>query len=239
MYPDPFDGVEGVGIESDPYLIYNKDQLSKVRDSINNINNTNKGGRDCFYKLAADIELECEEWTPIGSGVPFYGTFDGGGHTITFHFTVDGDLDEPMGLFGTNNGTVKNLDISDDSSIDVTVTVHRAVGVIAGENAGTIENCRNGGTVSDKVSESHSSYAFGGIAGFNAGTITNCYNTGSISGTHSGGIAGDNHDAGTITNCYNTGSISGEPPAASWGIIAARSQTVITSTPTAEWHRGR
>ena len=37
---------------------------------------------ECKIKLGKDIDLNNEQWTPIGNGYEFNGEFDGQGHTI-------------------------------------------------------------------------------------------------------------------------------------------------------------
>ncbi|MBE6862417.1 MAG: hypothetical protein E7497_05915 [Ruminococcus sp.] len=156
-------------------------------------------------KLTNDIDLSGHYWIPIGENENYFmGTFDGQGYTIS-NMTIDTEGLYYAGLFGRNNGIIKNVNI--DSSCSVTGTKVSGyifyMGAICGENNnGTIENCSNAGDVisTDDV---------GGICGHNNGTITNCYNTGDITGTDDvGGICGDN--IGTITSCYNKGDITGE-----------------------------
>ena len=95
-------------------------------------------------------------------------------------------------------------------------------GGIAGSSSGTIENCRNDGTLrtiapNDDIGTMG---RVGGIVGMSdRGTIRGCVNTGTISGGISrgpegrhgmGGILGVSFDASLIQDCYNTGSIQEE-----------------------------
>ncbi len=105
---------------------------------------------------------------------PFKGTFDGQGHTISGlnMSTAKGGLNQDIlywGLFGINNGTIKDLTIT---GIDIRLNKFEEVnktykaGGFAGENRGTIQNVTlSGGAIRG------SAYT-GGIAGDNAGTIT-------------------------------------------------------------------
>ena len=63
--------------------------------------------------LAADIDLNGEEWTPIGNSTySFNGTFDGADHTIS-NLVVNGGSSSNMGLFGvTQKGEIKNLTVN-------------------------------------------------------------------------------------------------------------------------------
>ena len=77
------------------------------------------------------------------------------------------------------------------------------VGGICGYNSkGTLQGCRNNGTVSGDVD-------VGGVCGYNiSGTLENSYNTGDVSGRESvGGVCGFN--SGTLQESYNTGDVSG------------------------------
>lgn len=79
-------------------------------------------------KLDADIDLNNEEWIPIGNSEhSFNGTFDGQGHRIS-NLTVNGSGKSNQGLFGmTRNGEIKNLTIE-----NAKVAGRLNVGVVAG-----------------------------------------------------------------------------------------------------------
>ena len=100
-----FDG--GTGTAEAPFTVATAGQLKAFAADVN-------GGADYagkFIKLTGDINLENEEWTPIGTAeYPFSGTFDGNGKTIT-GLTYNGTEDVPFGLiaYGTGNVTVKNI----------------------------------------------------------------------------------------------------------------------------------
>ena len=136
-----------------------------------------------------------EPWTPIGnSNIPYIGTFDGQGHTISGLYFKDSDA-YYVGLFGNNNGTIKNVGV-----VDSYFKGFNDVGGVCGYSYSSSEiiNCYNTGTVSGD-------FTVGGVCGYNnGGKITGCYNTGSVSGTNDvGGVCGANFTAATITNCYN------------------------------------
>ena len=158
------------------------------------------------YRLLNDITLT-NTWTPIGDSSDFFiGSFDGGGHTITFGNGVDSV--EFAGLFGVigTSGEVRNLAVGGDISVSSLIAAH--IGGIAGYNFGTIENCAMLGSVSTSGGDVNN---VGGIAGVNDGTTNNCYSTGDVSASSSdvnyvGGIAGMN--VGTTNSCYTTGAVS-------------------------------
>ena len=69
----------GSGTEADPYLIATGAQLAYLAKSVNE-GNAYSGK---VIALAADVDLNDREWTPIGNGnAPFEGIFDGKGHVI-------------------------------------------------------------------------------------------------------------------------------------------------------------
>lgn len=56
------------------------DDLVLFAHAINKLHNEQQ--RDLTVTLTGDIDLTDVEWTPIGNeDIPFYGTFDGAGHT--------------------------------------------------------------------------------------------------------------------------------------------------------------
>lgn len=131
-------------------------------DELQNINNNLKAN----YVLANDIDLSGRDFTPIGntdSGA-FEGSFDGNGHTIS---NLDVFSGKYAGLFGYNDGTVKNLTLS-----NVSVYGTRYIGGVAAYNAenGKIENCSVTG---GKVYSDGGVYSIsiGGICGVNEGVI--------------------------------------------------------------------
>lgn len=147
--PEPdTETLEGLGTEESPYLINNIDELKWFRDDVNAGNTYD----DKYIKLTADIDLNNENWTPIGdtkettyesdkSYKPtddakiFRGVFDGNGYKISNlkiekDLQIDANSDANLGLFGlTGEGAViKNLTIT-----NVTInTGGRNVGALAG-----------------------------------------------------------------------------------------------------------
>ena len=207
----------GNGTAEDPYLISDKETMEAFRYYINEMNNTSNGGKDKYFKLTADIDLEGnddDQWTPIGSSrSPFQGTFDGNGHTISGLY-----INRPtthQGLFSKvgEGGTVKNL------TVDGTVVARAySAGIVGWNDGGAVENCHN-------ICNIDANFC-GGVVGSNEnGTVTGCYNTGDISGNlNIGGIAGAN-DNGTVTGCYNTGKITGDEYVG--GIVGLSSEDTV------------
>ena len=79
-------------------------------------------------KLAANIDLEENQWTPIGkSGSTFQGVFDGQGYTIS-NLIVGSTGQSDVGLFGfTTNGEVKSFTLN-----NAIVKGYLDVGAVAG-----------------------------------------------------------------------------------------------------------
>lgn len=236
--------ITGSGTETDPYQISTADGLKWFRDKVNSAK-TSDETKICAV-LTANIDLENEAWTPIGIGndtrnqdLPYSGTFDGNGHTIS-GLNVN-YRDKNGGLFCyVKSATIKNLTVA--GSVTHSSGNGGAYGGIVGcADSSTIENCTNrctvtgnwyaGGIVgwseeSDIIGCANfgnisSPFRSGGICGKVAGekdadgidaTIRDCYNVGMVSGKYAGGITGQS-DSGSIdiliANCYNVGSLHG------------------------------
>lgn len=186
---------KGNGTESEPYLISSQTDLETFAKDVNS-GNSYEGK---FIKLTDNIECNYNrynQWTPIGNySNEFKGTFDGNKKIISCLYK--GSLIY-VGLFGINNGTIKNIGITDSFFCATSYS-----GGISGINKGTITNCyvRNREVIGDKY--------VGGLCGANSGTLENCYNTSTINGrTCIGGVCGICR--GVIKNCQNRGMISGE-----------------------------
>ena len=160
-------------------------------------------------KLTADIDLNNQVWTPIGTqGNPFKGEFDGSQHSVVGLKLVNSIGENGMiGLFGSiSGGTVSNLTVSGEVSDDKGYAYD---GGIAGNAANaTIRNCVS----SVKIIDTAGSY-IGGIAGNISGntTIKNCSYTGEMSGvdyTCAGGIVGQIEDSGKVQNSYAVGTLA-------------------------------
>lgn len=157
------------------------------------------------YSAGLSVVLEKDlELADTGfAGIPiFCGSFDGQGHTVSgLSLTGDGSA---QGLFRYLTGTALVQNLTVIGSIQPGGTRNQ-IGAIAGENAGSILNCR----VACSLSGSDS---VGGITGRNTvtGIIEDCRVEGEIYGEHFvGGIAGEN--LGVIRACENHASINITP----------------------------
>lgn len=130
--------------ENGIYLISCPEELAWLAKTITKDNTKNN-----FYELTEDIDLNNQNWTPIGQTtgvmggnderIAFKGTFDGKNHTISNFSTDVKDELAKSGLFAALEGTVKNLKI-----INALVNSTHYAGVIAAYNTDTpciIDNC--------------------------------------------------------------------------------------------------
>ena len=173
------------------------------------------------YKLGANVDASgtgngTDVWAttfvPLGTSplMPFTGTFDGQGHTIS-NLNINLPSTNVVGLFGAvgniNSGTVSNVGL-----LNPAITGNLYVGGLVGFNIhGTISNSYvEGGTVSGTT-------YVGGLVGYNdvltfyPGFINSSYTSGGsvIGNTNVGGLAGYNGSLGTITNAYSTFYVNG------------------------------
>jgi len=145
-------------------------------------------------------------WTPIGNytnattNKPFSGTFNGNDYEISNIYI--NNTSNYQGLFGYNEGIIKNLSVSG------AITAYQTIAGIVASNSGTLLSCTNKVTVKS-ISEGTTSGQTGGIAGSNSGIIESCVNIGKIEGGSNliGGIVGNN-SGGTVTKCYNLGNVT-------------------------------
>ena len=234
----------GSGTESDPYQIGTAAGLKWFRDKVNSAK-TKEETKICAV-LTEDIDLNNEPWTPIGIGedtrkedLPYSGTFDGNGHTISGLNVNYGDKNGGLFCY-VKSATIKNLTVA--GSVTYSSGDGIAYGGIVGyADSSTIENCTNRCTVTGRwyaggivgwsadsdiigcanFGNISSPFRSGGICGIVIGqvdaygidaTIRDCYNVGMVSGKYAGGITGhsDSSDIDIlIANCYNVGSLHG------------------------------
>lgn len=138
---------------SDYTFITTAEQLSQVRDNL-----------DGKYVLLCNVDLEGQEWTPIGTAeTPFTGVFDGNGNTISGLSTTK-CTDGAAGLFGYNKGQIRNLCVQGAVHTNETGSL-AYIGGIAGFNSGDIVNCKNMVHVSGALTATDSQETLGDKAG--------------------------------------------------------------------------
>ena len=193
-------GFDGFGIKTNPYLIEDVEDLKLLAEKVN----SGEAYEGKHFKQTADIDLNNEPWTPIGTVInngkdakPFKGTFDGDGYKIT-NLKVTGNSNN-AGLFGyTQDATIKNCNVTGE------VKGFNDVGGIVGNADGKTQilSCSFRGDVTGEDSY------IGGIAGSARGTIKNCYALADVTARIeiAGGIAGYAYHV-TIENCYYSGNV--------------------------------
>ena len=239
----------GKGTADEPYQIGNAAQLYWFAGLVNGTLPNVEKNASANAILTADIivnegVLDANKdlvsgkdfipWTPIGtSDVPYTGTFDGKGYTISGLY-FNNPTSYYVGLFGCigANGKISNVGVLDSyfqfralgggvcgmnkngelqncsNSSTVICNMQDGTGGVCGYNSkGTVRDCKNTGSVRGKAT-------LGGVCGVNSyGTITNCFNEGTVSVTvtsaNVGGVCGNNY-SGTIKCSYNTASVSGQ-----------------------------
>lgn len=217
----------GTGTAEDPYQIADEAELSLMSEKLNNDESRNDYS-SCYYVLTDDISLNDTEnyqnwseegpqysWKPISKGAyNFTGTFDGNGHTVSgiyinINIEDENAIDSKVGLFGSVEGTVKNLNI--DKSYICASGYTGKIGGICGEayneNA-HLSNCKSAVNI-----DTYDAYC-GGIVGLSTGSvkISDCVFSGEINQVKDnanniiGGILGNG--SAQIENCENKGTIS-------------------------------
>ena len=195
--------LQGTGTETDPYRITSAADLKCY------MNGGQYTANNKHALLYTNIEITAaSDWDPAS----LYGTFDGGGHTIsgTLNFSVT-DTDNYIGLFNTVRGTVRNLNVTADITATGSITSYcYAGGIVASCQNGTIEHCTYSGDATVQVSVTgENSFHAGGIVGSaqNA-TVSYCKfsgtldmegsSVGDLGRMYVGGITG-RKSAGTFT----------------------------------------
>jgi hypothetical protein len=99
------------------------------------------------YQLMNDLDLNGEEWVPIGGfSDPYMGNFNGNGYTIS-NFTITENHMGFNGLFGYVEGDIENLNLS-DFTIDIEDDFMMNVGGLAGVTYGSVDNVIVNGDIS-------------------------------------------------------------------------------------------
>lgn len=169
------------------------------------------------YVLTEDIVIS-GDWKPISG---FTGTFDGGGHTITFNIDKSTGAfvkTQYLGLFAScTDATIKNLYVNGNISLTTGGSLSNpnvyVGGVVASSTNTTLENVHFSGNINVETNNDNSSWA-GGLVGKADNTrISLCSNTASITTkvntaigiSQAGGLCGEL--SGAIDNSYNLGNV--------------------------------
>ena len=219
-------GIVPYDAKANPYGIYTVKHLVNVAKGLDKsfllMNNIDLPNADAAGAAATGIrDYATAGWNPLGT---FTGIFDGGNFRINNLYVNREWLQS--GLFGRNQGTVKNLGVN--GIISGTAVTGMNAGILAGFSSGIIDKCYVAGNVSSALappSSSSSAFVAGGLVGHvSGGTISNSYATGNVSSTSTsssstsafvaGGLAGY-VERGAISNSYATGNVSSAAPSAS------------------------
>ncbi|RPJ51888.1 MAG: hypothetical protein EHJ95_04745, partial [Methanobacteriota archaeon] len=190
----------GSGTTIDPFQIWTAEQLVEM--------SLHSEDWDRCFVLRTDVDVSvymfegaviapCMDPNEWCADKAFRGTFDGNGHTIR-NLTVFGT--SGTGLFGTlaEGGLVKGLGVVDA----VVICEGGDVGIIVGDNGGSVADCYSTGTVSGDTS-------VGGLVGVNKGSISRSHSTARVSGgSFVGGVTGWNLDS--VSTSHSTGAVSGD-----------------------------
>lgn len=155
---------------------------------------------------------------PIGAadGKPFIHTYDGGDYTIaapSFTGTVNTDGTSYAGMFGLNQGTLRNI-ILLTANKDRTVSLEgqlslqtACIGALTGCNEGTVYNCAAAGFSVNGDARHGSILYLGGLVGRNSGTVRasgvsapRLFANSLYATLYAGGFAGGN--SGVVQQCY-------------------------------------
>ena len=232
---DEFDG--GSGTEEDPYLIARPSQLALLAQCVNE-QTAGYFEPDVHYLLTADLDLSgYENWTPIGTGPQdgrypyenpekaFQGVFDGGGHTVNnLNVAYTGATTfTSVGLFGVNDGTIRNLHVA--GTVSATTSCTDKSYVIAGGIVGqlwrsAVQYSKFFGEISYPLNQDIEIYTngyFGGIAG-DLGIADNYFDLLPIEGKSAVSIL----DCCAFTGSITTDSMSGSLNTSEAGGLASR-----------------
>lgn len=225
----------------DVYQIGTAAALAWFRDEVNS------GKSTLNATLTADIDLNNQEWTPIGQGysAQFTGTFDGNQHTIS-GLKIDKTTGNAMGLFGSisSSAMIKNLIVKGSITVIASSTSSMPVGVggVVGEvnGASTLSQVASYVDVtltSDAAYNGYSASMVGGLVGNGySTTIQSCANYGTVTGNgavHAGGLSGmPSWSSIKIENSLNAGLVTGTAKFSGGLIPLALTGTTVTNSAT-------
>lgn len=137
-----------------------------------------------------------------GTNLPFSGTLDGRGRTISNLYSDSATLNPAAttgvnGLVGVLTGSISNLNLQ-----NVDIAAPGQTGALVGLNqGGQISRVVSSGTVRSLSSDA------GGLVGENTGSVTHSNSSASVSSSlYAGGLVGFN--SGTVANSYSTGALT-------------------------------
>jgi len=212
---------EHTGTQSDPFILYNTEDLEGLAKIVNE-GTDNFSGKyiklDNLFENTGSLQTVIGNHATISGGAiaAFNGNFDGNLKTVKIDLDVTSASSVLyVGMFGyTDSGKISRVYV--EGTIDINVTKKVYVGGLVGytDNSSLIQNCGINVKISSKTVANHS-YA-GGIAGQIAGTtlIQDSYSTGKIYSetttktAMAAGIVAATSKNTNIKNCYSTGEMT-------------------------------
>ena len=168
---------DGTGAEDDPYLIYNEGQWQMLANRVNNGTSTYSGK---FFKLMDDISVTDMVGGGDGSNNLFSGTFNGDGHTITFH-KANASQQYIAPFRRIDGATIMGVRLTGT----VSSSSRFAGGIVAyAKGTSTVINCINNTHITGTMSGSASHGGIVGMVGASGNlTISGCIFNGQMMGT--------------------------------------------------------
>lgn len=222
----------GSGTANDPYRISTREDFLAISSNSNNLSK--------YYIQTADIVLGDLGTLPANNAIingTFSGTYDGGGHSISYSVKFEGSVaKESFGLFEEVRGTIKNLRITSSSAMLSGTGKDMNIGLICGLlcSNGVITDCHVTGNINSTVTpyndnnelENGAGSDAGLIAGQSLGKIKYSSGTGNVVGVgYAGGLVGQLNDRwrqyqetnystnnGEIIGCSFVGSVTALKP---------------------------
>ena len=217
----------GNGTQQNPYKISSKEDMFALSNFVQQNGDTS----GLYYEMTNSIDLENEEFVPIGRHSQvnppgqyfeneFKGYFNGNYFYITNLQIKNENLTirDDYGLFGRTNGAeIKNIVLLEGKILLETIyslSSSKIGGVVGYAEDTKITNCFNN-NVSIEVSGHDNT--IGGVVGYAVGktAIDLCYNSSSLKYSESdirecdlGGVVGDVGRSAFVTRCFNIGTIS-------------------------------
>ncbi len=179
-------------------------------------------GQSGYYALNTSLDLTGTSFSAslVDS---FSGKFTGLGHTIN-NLTINAPSTNTVGLFGTNNGTVRDIGLTGGSIYGAWYT-----GALVGVNNGLVDNAYSS-------ADMHVVYRSGGLVGRNSGTVVRSHATGAVTSngdnggvSDMGGLVGWNDTAGLVEQSYATGTVTGTANTTG-GLVAFNGGGTITDS---------
>lgn len=218
----------GLGVGSSPFKIYNQSQLYNALKTNGN------------YQLQSDIVV-----TKAFDSVEFCGTLNGNGYTLNVQISALGcliktnqgiienlnvqydkveskNLSNSSLFVGTNDGTIKNVNVSCNFlnvGCKTTTKTNTFVSGVVTKNNGNVENC-NVKMCASIYSVGGGECLFAGIVGENYGKISSCHfledSKIETTSVDIAGICAYNSYNATIENCSNRATLSQVNSDESW-----------------------